>query len=281
MIALAAIVVAFGLQSTLDWTWFFAGIAVPVLLCAGWLAGRGPLRASPAATRRRLRSPASPGDAPASGSPGAPPPARPRRAVPRAPVAPPRVVRGRPAPGRAWPRRGGRERARRPAPGASGPGRPSLLDRLAARPLAAAGLVALVVCTLAICWLQWRPLHSSQQLSASESDHTTAQAFPSARAAASSDPLSIFPPTWLAQLYARLGDLAQARAQLIHARTLQPKNPASSLALAQFDQAHGRIQDAISEYRRVLELDHSQDITAKYAVAGLAASKRAAASGGH
>lgn len=43
--AMAVIVLAFGVQSALDWTWYFPGVAVPALLCAGWLAGRGPLRA--------------------------------------------------------------------------------------------------------------------------------------------------------------------------------------------------------------------------------------------
>jgi tetratricopeptide (TPR) repeat protein len=43
MAALAITAVGFGIQSALDWTWYFPGVAVPVLLCAGWLAGRGPL----------------------------------------------------------------------------------------------------------------------------------------------------------------------------------------------------------------------------------------------
>jgi hypothetical protein len=43
MAALVITVVGFGIQSGLDWTWYFPGVAVPVLLCAGWLAGRGPL----------------------------------------------------------------------------------------------------------------------------------------------------------------------------------------------------------------------------------------------
>jgi hypothetical protein len=42
LITLAALVVAFGVQGTLDWTWYFAGLTVPALLAAGWLAGRGP-----------------------------------------------------------------------------------------------------------------------------------------------------------------------------------------------------------------------------------------------
>jgi hypothetical protein len=45
MAALAISVVGFGIQSSLDWTWYFPGVAVPVLLCAGWLVGRGPLAA--------------------------------------------------------------------------------------------------------------------------------------------------------------------------------------------------------------------------------------------
>ncbi len=45
LITLAAIVIAFGVQSLIDWTWFFAGVAVPALIAAGWLAGRGPLEA--------------------------------------------------------------------------------------------------------------------------------------------------------------------------------------------------------------------------------------------
>ena len=58
LIALGAIVVAFGVQSLLDWTWYFPGVSVPVLLGAGWLAGRGPLvdrRSGPAARIPRLR----------------------------------------------------------------------------------------------------------------------------------------------------------------------------------------------------------------------------------
>ena len=60
MVALAAIVVCFGVQSTLDWTWYYLGVTLPALACAGWLAGRGPLaapvgrRPGPAALLDRL-----------------------------------------------------------------------------------------------------------------------------------------------------------------------------------------------------------------------------------
>ncbi len=40
-----AIAISFGIQSALDWTWYFAGVTVPALIAAGWLAGRGPLEA--------------------------------------------------------------------------------------------------------------------------------------------------------------------------------------------------------------------------------------------
>jgi hypothetical protein len=45
LLTLFAVVLVFGVHSLLDWTWFVPGNVVPALLCAGWLAGRGPLLA--------------------------------------------------------------------------------------------------------------------------------------------------------------------------------------------------------------------------------------------
>jgi tetratricopeptide (TPR) repeat protein len=42
MATLLAITVVFGVHSFVDWTWFVPGNAILALLCAGWLAGRGP-----------------------------------------------------------------------------------------------------------------------------------------------------------------------------------------------------------------------------------------------
>lgn len=57
---LVVIVVVYGLQSSVDWTWFIPGTTVAALVCAGWIAGRGPL-ARPVAVasepRFALRSP--------------------------------------------------------------------------------------------------------------------------------------------------------------------------------------------------------------------------------
>ncbi len=55
LLTLLCVVIAFGIHSTIDWTWSIPGVAVPALLCAGWLAGRGPLTQRPGhRTRRRL-----------------------------------------------------------------------------------------------------------------------------------------------------------------------------------------------------------------------------------
>jgi len=43
MLSMLCLVVVFGIHSTVDWTWFVPGDACVALLCAGWLAGRGPL----------------------------------------------------------------------------------------------------------------------------------------------------------------------------------------------------------------------------------------------
>ncbi|HEX7300673.1 MAG TPA: O-antigen ligase family protein [Solirubrobacteraceae bacterium] len=42
MATLLTICVVFGVHSFIDWTWFVPGNAILALLCAGWLAGRGP-----------------------------------------------------------------------------------------------------------------------------------------------------------------------------------------------------------------------------------------------
>ncbi len=43
LVTMLAIVVTYGVSSAIDWTWFVPGVTVPALVCAGWLAGRGPL----------------------------------------------------------------------------------------------------------------------------------------------------------------------------------------------------------------------------------------------
>jgi tetratricopeptide (TPR) repeat protein len=43
LITLLVVVIIFGLDSAIDWTWFVPGTAIVALVCAGWLAGRGPI----------------------------------------------------------------------------------------------------------------------------------------------------------------------------------------------------------------------------------------------
>jgi hypothetical protein len=53
MLTLGATVLLFGVHSMIDWTWFIPGTAVVALVCAGWLAGRGPLTEGGAPARWR------------------------------------------------------------------------------------------------------------------------------------------------------------------------------------------------------------------------------------
>jgi hypothetical protein len=61
LITLLATVVIFGISSLIDWTWFVPGVAVPALVCAGWLAGRGPIDAPIGRAKDRRRLSTSPG----------------------------------------------------------------------------------------------------------------------------------------------------------------------------------------------------------------------------
>ncbi len=54
MATLLAVCVVFGVHSFVDWTWFVPGNAILALLCAGWVAGRGPTT-EPIERRESLR----------------------------------------------------------------------------------------------------------------------------------------------------------------------------------------------------------------------------------
>ncbi len=62
LMTLATTAIAFGVHSTVDWTWFVPGTAVTGLLCAGWVAGRGPFDRAAAAgpASRAARAPGAP-----------------------------------------------------------------------------------------------------------------------------------------------------------------------------------------------------------------------------
>jgi hypothetical protein len=43
LLTMVCLVATFGIHSFVDWTWYVPGVACAALLCAGWVAGRGPL----------------------------------------------------------------------------------------------------------------------------------------------------------------------------------------------------------------------------------------------
>jgi hypothetical protein len=57
MLTLVVVVITFALHSAVDWTWFVPANAGVAMLCAGWIVGRGPLRA-------RLENPEGPAPPP-------------------------------------------------------------------------------------------------------------------------------------------------------------------------------------------------------------------------
>jgi hypothetical protein len=55
LLTMVCLVATFGVHSFVDWTWYVPGLACTALLCAGWVAGHGPLRSPPG--KLRLPSP--------------------------------------------------------------------------------------------------------------------------------------------------------------------------------------------------------------------------------
>jgi O-Antigen ligase len=54
LLTLVACVVTYAVHSLIDWTWFVPGVTLIAILCAGWVAGRGPYTAALAPGRARL-----------------------------------------------------------------------------------------------------------------------------------------------------------------------------------------------------------------------------------
>lgn len=46
LLTMLCVVITFGMHSLVDWTWYVPGNALVALICAGWLAGRGPIEQS-------------------------------------------------------------------------------------------------------------------------------------------------------------------------------------------------------------------------------------------
>ena len=124
MLSLLCVVVVFGIHSLADWTWYVPGNACVALICAGWLAGRGPIERAGTGVALEDRDPTLP-----------------------AGVADAREAAG--------------PRAPKDSPAASST---SLRERLRTGELHPARVVvagAVIVVALLAAWAQWQPQRSS------------------------------------------------------------------------------------------------------------------------
>jgi tetratricopeptide (TPR) repeat protein len=186
--------VVFGVHSFVDWTWFVPGNAVLALLCAGWLAGRGPT------------------DEPIV-----------RRTAPRFAVREP------------W--------------------------RIG---LAVAAIAVAVVAA----WTSWQPQRAvaegSEALGTAEALHFD-QAREQIARAQRTNPLSVDLLFQQAAIERADGDVAAARAALQKSVRREPANPATWLALAEFELGEGRKPQALSAVGSALYLDpRSQEAASVY-----------------
>jgi hypothetical protein len=205
MLAMLCIVVVFGVHSLADWTWYVPGDACVALLCAGWLAGRGPLVA---------------------GAGGGAQDTIPFAAVGAASSAP----------------AGSRDPlgGERPRSGLWLPDVRELRARLQPRslgPVRIAIAIATIVGALLAVWTQWQPLRSANasQEALTQLAHDPRGALSTARTAVSRDPLSAQALFTLAAVEQANGERRQARATLQRAVRLQPSNPQTWTALGEFD----------------------------------------------
>jgi hypothetical protein len=211
MLSMLCLVVVFGIHSIADWTWYVPGNACVALLCAGWLAGRGPLGAAapaiaPAGSARTIEPGAGRASSAALGVPQ------------------PAAVGG---------------------PGAARAGLPSLQElraRVSARSLGEVRIslaVAAVLGALLAAWVQWQPQRSAtaSQQALTELASNPRAALSTAQTAVSRDPLSAQALFTLSAVQQATGRPELARATLQRAVRLQPSNPQTWLTLGQYDLA--------------------------------------------
>jgi O-antigen ligase len=223
LLTMLCIVVTFGVHSLVDWTWYVPGDACVALLCAGWLAGRGPLADTEAAARPSAsQPPAEDARAPAS------------------------QLTAQDAAKQDAAQATAEQHARQPT---------TWRERWGGvRGLTAA---AVVLGTLLAVWAQWQPLRSADAsdnaLALLAGNPTAARA--QAQAAVARDPLSVQALLTLATVEQHAGESAQARATLQRAVRLQPSNPQTWVALGEYDLQAGDPQEALRELRAAVYLN--------------------------
>jgi tetratricopeptide (TPR) repeat protein len=237
MLSMLCLVVVFGVHSTIDWTWFVPGDACVALLCAGWLAGRGPLLLAMAGgdlaadgvlpAEDELFSAAA--LAAPAGSDGARLPSEPR------------------LPSEAH-----------ELPGAEGEPSQSHVPTLSeVGPLRLGIATAVVIAALLAAWAQWQPQRSAnasqEALALSARDPAAARA--AAQNAVDYDPVSAEALFTLSTIQEHAGQSALARATLVRAVHLQPSNPQTWKALGEYDLRTGNPKAALNELRATVYLN--------------------------
>jgi O-antigen ligase/Flp pilus assembly protein TadD len=230
LLTMLCLVATFGVHSFVDWTWYVPGLACVALLCAGWLAGRGPLTA--------ILAPA--GSAPAG-----------------------RVSAGGASAGGAS---AGRVSAGGTSAGGASAGRVSAggtsADEVSAGGVAAgkraAGIaVAVVIAALLAAWAEWQPQRSveasNQALTLIKGDPGGALA--AAHAAVSRDPLSAEALITLAAIQQGTGQGAAARATYVHAVHIQPSNWQTWEVLGEYELQRGHSAGALNALRAAVYLN--------------------------
>lgn len=217
MLTMLCIVVVFGVHSFADWTWYVPGDACVALLCAGWLAGRGPLPAGNLA-------------APAGTPTAAVPPPGSSTTVPGQ-VYGVSTDSGRPT------------RLRLPAATELAPIRVGLA-------------VAVLAGALLAAWTEWQPQRSvdasERALVLLRRNPVAARA--AAQAGVDRDPLSAQALFTLSAVEHATGQSALARATLQKAVQMQPSNPQTWLTLGQYDMTTNP-REAVNELRAAVYLD--------------------------
>lgn len=225
MLSMLCLVVVFGVHSTVDWTWFVPGDACVALLCAGWLAGRGPLV-------ERAAMSGLPAGAELAGAAALTPPVEADSAglSPQAPE--PDSTEDVSS------------RLRVPYLGEVDPLRMGIA-------------VAVVVGALLAAWAQWQPQRSADasQRALALSTHDLSGARSAARAAVAYDPVSAEALFTLSTIQQRAGQSTLARATLVRAVHLQPSNPQTWQTLGEYDLRTGTPRAALNELRATVYLN--------------------------
>jgi O-Antigen ligase len=208
MLGMLCIVVVFGVHSLVDWTWYVPGTACVALLCAGWLAGRGPLEPQAEHDGSDVATDSGLSDADSTTLPAGAP--RPQRVTDPSTDGSPRELRAR--------------------------------LRRELTPMKIAVASAAVIATLLAAWVQWQPqsseASSQEALSLLASNPSSANA--AALTAVARDPLSVQALFTLADVQQATAHPELARATLQHAVRMQPSNPETWLHLGEYDLSAAR-----------------------------------------